>query len=119
MFIPSSVGGSKPNSSLSLSSGTSLVFSAMPTVRWPWTLLCPRTGQQPAPGLPDIAAQQQQVDQHRDVERAVRVLRQPHAIDADHLLGGDIDVACLAQRGFGQARFLLDLGPARCRGTTG
>jgi hypothetical protein len=32
---PFSVGGSKPYCSLSLSTGTSSVFSVMPTVRWP------------------------------------------------------------------------------------
>ena len=34
------------------SSGTSSGFSVMPTVRWPWTFECPRTGKMPAPGLP-------------------------------------------------------------------
>ncbi len=49
---PVSRGGSKPNCSLSLSSGASSGFSVMPTVRWPCTFEWPRTGQMPAPGLP-------------------------------------------------------------------
>jgi hypothetical protein len=58
-----------------------------------------------APGTkpPYIAAQQQQVDQHRDVQRAMGMLRQTHAINADHRFGLDIDLCRLAQRGLGQA----------------
>src|ERR1051326_9215909 len=46
---PFSLGGSKPYSSLSLSFGTRSGFSAMPTVRSPWTFARPRTGRLPAP----------------------------------------------------------------------
>ncbi len=45
-------GGSKPNVSRSLSRNAGLGRSQMPMVRSPCTLLCPRTGQVPAPRLP-------------------------------------------------------------------
>ncbi len=54
----------------------------------------------PCPFAPDIAAQQQQIDHHCDIERAMRVLGESHAIDADHLVGLDIDLSRLAQRRF-------------------
>ena len=45
----------------------------------------------------DITAKQQQIDQHPDVGRAVSLLGQPHAIDADHLLSLNIDLGGLVQ----------------------
>ena len=47
-------GGSKPNSRSSASRKESGICSQMPIVRSPWTLLCPRTGQAPAPALPRL-----------------------------------------------------------------
>ena len=52
VFSPFSRGGSNPYCWASRSIGISSGFSEMPTVRWPCTLLWPRTGQMPAPGLP-------------------------------------------------------------------
>ena len=62
--------------------------------------------------LPNITSQQQQVHEHRDVERTVRMLGKAHAIDADHLFGGDIHGARLAQRGLGQSRFPVRSRPS-------
>ena len=50
--MPCSRGGSKPNSSPSASMKDCGICSQMPMVRSPWTLLCPRMGDAPAPGLP-------------------------------------------------------------------
>ncbi len=49
---PSRSGGAKPNSSPSARRNAGLIFSQIPTVRSPCTLLCPRTGQRPAPRRP-------------------------------------------------------------------
>ena len=49
---PCARGGSKPNSSRSLSRNASGTFSQTPIDRSPCTLLCPRTGHGPAPGRP-------------------------------------------------------------------
>ncbi len=45
-------GGAKPNAFSMPESSASLGISVMPTVRSPCTLLWPRNGQMPAPGLP-------------------------------------------------------------------
>ena len=45
-------GGEKPNSRPSASRNAGLIFSQIPTVRSPCTLLWPRTGQRPAPRRP-------------------------------------------------------------------
>src|SRR6478672_9024752 len=45
-------GGVKPNSRSSASRNDCGIFSQMPIVRSPWTLLCPRTGHTPVPGRP-------------------------------------------------------------------
>ena len=47
-------GGWKSNSCSSASRNAALGRSKMPIVRSPWTLLCPRTGQTPAPGRPTL-----------------------------------------------------------------
>ena len=60
----------------------------------------------------DVAAQQEQVDQHADVDRTVDVLGETHAIDADHALGRDIDCRCLTDRRLRQPAFALDRIPA-------
>ena len=49
---PCSRGGSKPNSLPRASMNDCGICSQMPMVRSPWTLLCPRMGEAPAPGLP-------------------------------------------------------------------
>ena len=52
-------------------------------------------------GSPDVPFEQQQVDEHRDIERAMRVLGEAHAVDADDLFGLDIDLRRFAQSGLG------------------
>ena len=49
---PRARGGSKPNAAFMLSGNSAVGFSVMATVRLPWTLEWPRTGQTPAPGWP-------------------------------------------------------------------
>ena len=71
----------------------------MPTVRWPCTLEWPRTGRDSRALAADVALQQQQVDQHRDVLEPVDVLGQAHAVDADDALRFDIDVGGGFDRG--------------------
>ena len=60
----------------------------------------------------DIAPQQQQVDQRADGVRSVNVLRQAHAIDADHGPRPGIDRADPLHRRAAQAADLLKVGPA-------
>ena len=64
-----------------------LIFSQMPIVRSPCTLLWPRTGHRPAPRPADLPAQQREVDDLLDVGDAVLVLREAHRPGADHPLG--------------------------------
>ena len=59
----------------------------------------------------DVAAQQQQVDQHPDRLRAVDVLRHAHAVDADHFGGVAIDLARSLQIGAAEPGLPLDLLP--------
>ncbi len=86
---PCSRGGSKPNSSRSASRNAPGIFSQMPIVRSPWTLLCPRTGAGAGAGPADVAAQQQEVDDLADRRDRVAVLGQPHRPADDHLVGRD------------------------------
>ena len=62
--------------------------------------------------LADLAAHQQQVDQHLHVVDAEPVLRQPHAIDGDDGLRPGKGERRGLQLRARQARGLLDLGPA-------
>jgi hypothetical protein len=62
-------------------------------------------------GLAHVAAQEQQVAQHLDVLHALAVLREPHAVDADHGLGARVLLRRLLDRGARQARLALDVGP--------
>src|SRR5471032_1574103 len=94
-----------------LSRGASSGFSVMPTVRWPCTFEWPRTGQMPAPGLP-IAAHEQEVADHLDILHAVAVLRQAHAVDADHRTRLDVDGGGRFEVGAPQAGRAFDLLPA-------
>ena len=61
----------------------------------------------------DMATHQQKIEQHGDIFKAMDMLRQPHAIDADHPLCLDIDPTRLLDIGAGQSRFLLDPVPRR------
>ena len=67
----------------------------------------------PRTGPPDIALQQKQIDHHCDVERAMRVLGEPHAIDADRLFGVDIYLSRIAQSRLGETARLFDIRPIR------
>ena len=60
---------------------------------------------------PDISAQQQQVDQRADGVRPMDMLRQAHAIDADHGARPGIDRTDPLHRRAGQAADLLQFGP--------
>ena len=59
----------------------------------------------------DIAAQEQQVDDHLDGRHRMLVLRDPHAPAGDDAAGLDVCIAGLADFVFRQARFGLDGGP--------
>ena len=64
------------------------IRSQMPIVRSPCTLLCPRTGQAPAPGLADVAAQQQEIhDLAGSLATRVLVLGEAHRPAGDDPLG--------------------------------
>ena len=62
----------------------------------------------------DVALEQQQVDEHRDVLEPMHVLGEAHAVDADDALGLDIDLRRLFDRLAREAGLGLDLFP-RCR----
>ncbi len=61
--------------------------------------------------LADVAAQQQQVDQHLDGLHAVAVLGQAHAIRRDHPFAACIDGRCRFQRGAAEPRTAFQLRP--------
>ena len=63
-------------------------------------------------GLAEVAAHQQQVDQHPEVQPAADMLGQAHAVDRDAALRGKVDVTDILDLGARQARDLLDLVPA-------
>ena len=92
VFMPFSRGGSKPNCLASLSSGTSSGLSAMPTVRWPWTLEWPRTGEIPVPSRPMLPFSSSMLTNIVTFSKAMDVLGQAHAVNADDAFGLDIDL---------------------------
>ena len=72
-------GGSKPNVCLEpVEERTPAAARQMPTVRSPWTLLWPADGQVPAPGLPMLPAEEEEVDDLLDVVDGVPVLGEAH-----------------------------------------
>ena len=79
-------------------------FSPMPTVRWPCTLECPRTGEMPAPSRPMLPRISSRLHEHPEAQPAVHVLRQPHAVDADDVLRPEIDLGRLLDHRAAQAR---------------
>ncbi len=63
------------------------------------------------PRPPDIAAQQQQIDQRAYGLRAMDMLRQPHAVDAHHRLGAHVSPRRAFQIRARHAGLRLDLRP--------
>ena len=61
-------------------------------------------GRNTRPFAPDIALEQHQVDQHRDVFEAVHLLGQTHAVESSHALCLDIDLRGAFDRGASQSR---------------
>ena len=87
MFRPFSRGGSKPYSSFELVERHQLGLLGDADGALALHVGVAAHRADAGAGLADIAAQQQQVDEHLHVLDAVAVLRQPHAVDADHALG--------------------------------
>ena len=68
-------------------------------------------GRHAGPLTTDIAAQQEEIDQHADALRSMDMLGQAHAINADDALGRDIDIGGRRQFGAEQAGNVFDLVP--------
>ena len=73
----------------------------------------PPHGRDAGAGPADVAAQQEEVDQHPQRLGPVDVLREAHAVDADHGLGAGVERRHRAQGFSRQARGRLDLPPPR------
>ena len=111
---PCSRGGSKPNSACSLSRNASGIFSQMPIVRSPCTLLCPRIGAAPAPGRPMLPRSSRKLTISRIVATALRCWVSPIAQHTIVLSAAAYERDEVLDLLAGQPAHPLDVGPVEC-----
>src|SRR4051794_36026691 len=87
---------------------------SMPHVRVPWTLLCPRTGDGPAPSRPMLPRSAPQVDDLADRVHAVLLLRDAEAPADDRPVRVAVQARHLTHRRLRDARGLLQFAPRGC-----